>query len=434
MKGTVFEHSEYHKRQEELFDKLPMDSIVILPNNVPSIRSNDTKYPYRANSYLMYLSGWEEPHSTLVLTKISGHTNVALFVKPRNTELEIWEGRIVGVEGAQNGWPIKQAFPNTDFESVMKNTLKEISNLYLFKGINVEMDVLVSDLWEGDILDPSPHVDKMRTIKSTAEIEIMKSAASIASQAHISAMAITKPNIGEWEIQASIENHFTLNRSVNSYNPIVGGGDNATILHYNSNSVRIEDNELVLVDAGCEVSGYASDITRTWPVNGKFTKSQREIYELVLEAQISAIEACQSGSTWDSMHRAASEVISRGLIDLGILKCSKQEALGMNLDGEFRKFFMHGTGHMLGLDVHDVGGGRQGGKPGPVLLPGMIVTVEPGLYFASWREDIDIPKKYSGIGVRIEDDVLITESGPIVLTDGCPKTIDEIESIVGSAL
>ena len=176
MKGTVFEHSEYHKRQEELFDKLPMDSIVILPNNVPSIRSNDTKYPYRANSYLMYLSGWEEPHSTLVLTKISGHTNVALFVKPRNTELEIWEGRIVGVEGAQNGWPIKQAFPNTDFESVMKNTLKEISNLYLFKGINVEMDVLVSDLWEGDILDPSPHVDKMRTIKSTAEIEIMKSA------------------------------------------------------------------------------------------------------------------------------------------------------------------------------------------------------------------------------------------------------------------
>ena len=175
MKGTVFEHSEYHKRQEELFDKLPMDSIVILPNNVPSIRSNDTKYPYRANSYLMYLSGWEEPNSTLVLTNISGHSNVALFVKPRNTESEIWEGRIVGVEGAQNGWPINQVFPNTDFESVMKNTLKEISNLYLFKGINLEMDALVSNLWEGDILDPSPHVDKMRTIKSTAEIEIMKS-------------------------------------------------------------------------------------------------------------------------------------------------------------------------------------------------------------------------------------------------------------------
>lgn len=434
MGGPVFEHSEYQRRQEEFIDKLPMDSIVILPNNVPSIRSNDTKYPYRANSYLMYLSGWEEPDSTLVLRKISGNTDVALFVKPRDTESEIWEGRIVGVEGAQNGWPINQAFAITDFESIMEDNLKEISNLYLFKGINLETDVLVDKLWEGDILDPLPHIDEMRTIKSTAEIELMKSAASIASDAHISAMSITRPNIGEWEIQASIENHFTLNRSVNSYNPIVGGGDNATILHYNSNSVCIKDNDLVLVDAGCEVSGYASDITRTWPVNGKFTNDQREIYELVLEAQISAIQACQSGSAWDCMHRAASEVISRGLIDLGILNCSLEEALGENMDGEFRKFFMHGTGHMLGLDVHDVGGGRQGGKAGPVLLPGMIVTVEPGLYFASWREDIDIPKKYSGIGIRIEDDVLITEDGPLVLTDGCPKTIDEIESIVGSAL
>ena len=223
MGGPVFEHSEYQRRQEEFIDKPPMDSIVILPNNVPSIRSNDTKYPYRANSYLMYLSGWEEPDSTLVLRKISGNTDVALFVKPRDTESEIWEGRIVGVEGAQNGWPINQAFAITDFESIMEDNLKEISNLYLFKGINLETDVLVDKLWEGDILDPLPHIDEMRTIKSTAEIELMKSAASIASDAHISAMSITRPNIGEWEIQASIENHFTLNRSVNSYNPIVGG-------------------------------------------------------------------------------------------------------------------------------------------------------------------------------------------------------------------
>ena len=223
-------------------------------------------------------------------------------------------------------------------------------------------------------------------------------------------------------------------RSTNSYNPIVGGGDNSTVLHYSTNSESIGGGELVLVDAGCEVNGYASDITRTWPVSGKFTQPQRDIYELVLKAELSAIEACQAGSPWINMHKAASEVLARGLIDLGILNCSYEEAIGKNLEGEYRKYFMHGTGHMLGLDVHDVGGGRQGGKPGPELSPGMVVTVEPGLYFASWRDDISVPKKYSGIGVRIEDDVLITEDGPVVLTEMCPKTIDEIESIVGSAL
>ena len=248
------------------------------------------------------------------------------------------------------------------------------------------------------------------------------------------AMSISRPGIGEWEIQASIESHFTMCRSTNSYNPIVGGGDNSTILHYSSNSDNILGTDLVLVDAGCEVNGYASDITRTWPVSGMFSEAQREIYELVLRAELSAIEACQVGSPWENMHRAASEVLARGLIDLGILQCSYEDAIGDNLDGDYRKFFMHGTGHMLGLDVHDVGGGRQGGKKGPILKSGMIVTIEPGLYFASWRDDISVPEKYSGIGVRIEDDVLITEDGPVVLTEMCPKTIDEIESIVGSAL
>ncbi len=434
MADTVFKHSEYYLRQKRFIQQLPVDSLVILPNNVPSVRSNDTKYPYRANSYFLYLTGWEEASSILTISKTSTDANVTLYVKPRNTESEIWEGRIVGVEGAKLGWPVDQAISISEFKTELTTLIKNKNHLYLFEGINLNIDSIVSDQWTGDISDPRPHLDKMRSIKSPAEIEIMKSAAAIASEAHIKAMSVTKPSIGEWEIQATIENHFTSNRAQNSYNPIVGGGDNATILHYSSNSEKIDDSELVLVDAGCEVSGYASDITRTWPVNGKFTQPQREIYELVLKAQISAIQACKPGSAWDSMHRAASEVISRGLIELGILECSLEEALGKNLDGEYRKFFMHGTGHMLGLDVHDVGGGRQGGKPGPILSPGMIVTVEPGLYFASWREDIKIPSRYSGIGVRIEDDVLVTESGPLVLSNGCPKTIDEIESIVGSGL
>tara|TARA_B100000575_G_scaffold72989_2_gene56779 strand:- start:21450 stop:22754 length:1305 start_codon:yes stop_codon:yes gene_type:complete len=434
MADAVFEHSEYYLRQKRFIQQLPVDSLVILPNNVPSVRSNDTKYPYRANSYFLYLTGWGEASSILTISKTSTNVNVTLYVKPRNTESEIWEGRIVGVEDAKLGWPVDQAISISEFESELTTLIKNKKHLYLFEGINLKIDSVVSGQWAGDISDPKPHLDKMRSIKSPAEIEIMKSAVAIASEAHINAMSVTEPLIGEWEIQAKIENHFTCNRAQNSYNPIVGGGDNATILHYSSNSEKIDDSELVLVDAGCEVSGYASDITRTWPVNGKFTQPQREIYELVLKAQISAIQACKPGSAWDSMHRAASEVISRGLIELGILTCSYEEAMGKNLDGEYRKFFMHGTGHMLGLDVHDVGGGRQGGKPGPILSPGMIVTVEPGLYFASWREDIEIPSRYSGIGVRIEDDVLITESGPLVLSDGCPKTIDEIESIVGSGL
>ena len=207
------------------------------------------------------------------------------------------------------------------------------------------------------------------------------------------------------------------------------------ILHYKENDCTIESGDLVLVDAGCEVEGYASDITRTWPVNGQFTDAQREIYELVLSAELAGIEACQPGSPWLSMHRATSMVLAAGLIELGILDCSIEEAIGEENDftGPYRNFFMHGTGHLLGLDVHDVGGGRQGDDdPGPILRPGMVVTVEPGLYFGSWRTDVTIPERYSGIGIRIEDDVLITDSGPVVLTANCPKKIDEIEALVGS--
>ena len=248
-------------------------------------------------------------------------------------------------------------------------------------------------------------------------------------------MKRTFSGIGEWEIQSIIESYFSSNKSCTSYNSIVGGGDNATILHYNSNDIVVNEGNLVLVDAGCEVHGYASDITRTWPVNGKFTIPQKEIYSLVLRAEIAGINACQVGAPWSAMHHAASKVLAQGLIDLGILKCSFEEALGENYDGKFRNFFMHGTGHMLGLDVHDVGGGRQGDKsPERILQSGMVLTVEPGLYFGSWRTDIEIPSRYSGIGIRIEDDVLITDTGPVVLTSECPKEISEIESLIGNGL
>ncbi|MAR25077.1 MAG: Xaa-Pro aminopeptidase [Euryarchaeota archaeon] len=430
----VVSKSEFFQRQDDLISKVLPNSLVIIPNNLASVRSNDTKYPYRANSYVIYLSNWIEQKSVLSISNSDGVRETTLYVKPRETQKEIWEGRIIGPEGVLSNWPVDSSNSILDFENSIKSRLSKYSNLYLIIGIDPDIDNIIQKYWHKEILDPRVHLDEMRSIKSDSEIDLMKIACSISSDAHIKAMAISRPGIGEWEIQASIEGHFTMCRSTNSYNPIVGGGDNSTILHYSTNSETIGGDEMVLVDAGCEVNGYASDITRTWPVSGKFTQPQRDIYELVLKAELAAIDACQAGSPWINMHKASSEVLARGLIDLGILNCSYEEALGKNFDGEYRKFFMHGTGHMLGLDVHDVGGGRQGDKPGPELSPGMVVTVEPGLYFASWRNDISVPKKYSGIGVRIEDDVLITEDGPVVLTDMCPKTIDEIESIVGSAL
>jgi Xaa-Pro aminopeptidase len=243
--------------------------------------------------------------------------------------------------------------------------------------------------------------------------------------------------MGEWEIQSSVEGYFMSAKSTWSFPSIVGGGSNATILHYKSNDCIVDDGDLVLVDAGCEINGYASDITRTWPISGSFTEPQREIYELVLKAEKAGIASCQVGKPWSHMHRVVSEIIAQGLIDLGILDCDLQEALGDedNLDGPFRNFFMHGTGHLLGLDVHDVGGGRQGDPGAPQSLEnGMVLTIEPGLYFADWRTDIYIPERYSGIGIRIEDDVLITNDGPVVLSSSCPKEINEIEKIVGSGI
>ncbi len=425
---------DYNIRQKKFLKDLPDNSLVLIPTNPVSYRSNDTTYPYRASSYMLYLCGWDAPEAIFMAYQESGSWVTSIFVRPRDTKAEIWEGRRVGVEGASSQWPIDEAHSLNDMETIIIEKINSCNNIYSIIGVNESLDEITknSDI---EILDPRLILDDMRVIKSEGEIKLMQNAAIIASQAHIEGMKKSFSGIGEWEIQSIIESYFTSKKSCPSYGSIVGGGDNATILHYHSNDVEVNDGELVLVDAGCEVSGYASDITRTWPVNGKFTKPQKEIYELVLKAEIAGIEACQAGSPWNSMHHAASKVLAKGLVDLGILDCSFEEALGENFDGKYRDFFMHGTGHMLGLDVHDVGGGRQGDKgPERILQPGMVLTVEPGLYFGSWRTDISIPDKYSGIGVRIEDDVLITADGPVVLTSDCPKEISEIEALIGKGL
>ena len=435
MATLPFTFDEYHGRQSRFLEQIPTDSLVLIPTNPVSFRSNDTSFPYRANSYMLYLCGWSDPEAVLM-----AHYNVdswvtTLFVQPRDTKAEIWTGCRVGTEGAASEWPVHEACSIIDLKDIVGTHLSACKQAYLIQGVNSTLDELVSSAVDTDSADPTSILDEMRVRKSEREIQLMLKSADIASAAHVAAIRKGCAGIGEWQIQSVIEAHFTASKSCCSYSSIVGGGDNATILHYNSNDNEISDGELVLVDAGCEVSGYASDITRTWPVNGKFSDQQREIYELVLKAQLAAIEACQAGSVWLSMHRATSSVLAQGMIDLGILDCSLEEAIGddMEFNGPYRNFFMHGTGHFLGLDVHDVGGGRQGDKDeGRILQPGMVVTVEPGLYFGSWRTDVEIPDRYAGIGVRIEDNVLITEEGPMVLTSSCPKTIDEIEALVGS--
>jgi len=435
MGERAFSDSEYLSRQSAFLEQLPEDSLVLMPTNQVAYRSNDTNFPFRANSYMLYLCGWSDPGAVLMAHHDGTEWITTLFVQPRDTKAEIWEGRRVGVEGAVSGWPINQARSLDDLAETVNSQLNSCRSVYCLTGLNSELDELVGGASQLEISDPTPILDDMRVLKSEGEIRIMQESADIASASHIAAMRASFPGIGEWQVQSVIEAQFTANKSRWSYPSIVGGGDNATILHYNSNDNEISDGELVLVDAGCEVSGYASDITRTWPVNGKFSDQQREIYELVLKAQLAGIEACQAGSVWLSMHRATSAVLAQGLIDLGILDCSVEEAIGddMEFNGPYRNFFMHGTGHFLGLDVHDVGGGRQGDKDeGRILQPGMVLTVEPGLYFGRWRTDVEIPDRYAGIGVRIEDNVLITADGPVVLTSSCPKTIDEIEELVGN--
>ncbi|MBT3654345.1 MAG: M24 family metallopeptidase [Euryarchaeota archaeon] len=446
MAKLAFPILEYIERQRNFYSKLPKDTLLIIPANPSAVRSNDVHYPYRANSYQMYLSGWNSQGAVLTAQYIDEKWITSLFVQSRDVTMEIWEGRRIGTERAKSEWPIDESYSLNDLIPKLEEFLKDCKQVHIIQNLSIEVDTLihrvlttksrarnVSGTGPISITDPSSILDEMRVIKSDLEIDLMKQSAELASDAHILAMQASYSGINEFELQAVIEGYFVSNGSQWSYPSIVGGGDNGTILHYSKNNCPIEDGELVLVDAGCEIEGYASDITRTWPVNGKFSEAQKEIYQLVLRAELAAIDACVIGAAWNSSHVVASKIIAQGLIDLGILECDLQEALGDNLDGEYRKFFMHGTSHFLGLDVHDVGITKPDPESaGRSLEAGMVLTIEPGLYFGSWRSDVKFPQKYSKIAVRIEDDILITKKGPVVLTKNCPKTLKEIEKLVGN--
>jgi Xaa-Pro aminopeptidase len=414
------------------------DTVAILPAAREATRSNDTEYRFRQDSDFYYLTGFNEPDAVAVVAP-SREAPYTLFVRPRDREKETWTGRRAGVEGAKELYGADAAFPVEEFDAKLREMLDGAATLYYrLGGGHAELDSkVVAELarmrqlgWRRarpphTVTDPGLLVHEMRLFKTDEEVALMRRAADIASEAHREAMRAARPGMKEYEVEALIEYAFRrAGASGPAYNSIVGGGANATILHYVENSAELRDGDLLLVDAGAEYEGFASDITRTFPVNGRFTRAQRELYQLVLGCERECIEMARPGVTLEEMHDRSVEILTEGMLRLGLLK---GDAAKLIEEGEHKKFYMHRLSHYLGLDVHDVGAYHLDGRPRP-LAPGMVITVEPGLYIPEDSEGV--PDEFRGVGIRIEDDVLITSEGPRVLTDRAPKEVEEIEALM----
>ena len=437
---------EFRERQQRLTAQFRSDDVLILPSPSFAVHSNDVEYRYRTSSDLLYITGWTESESVFVLRQRNGTWVSALFVQPQDTLKEIWEGRRPGVEGALDHYPVDEAYNNDELATNLGEWLQDAKRVFLRGGVHKEVDAVVDEairrrdrarqhFGTGPVAveDPSGMLAELRLRKSSSEIEQMVYASKVASLAHELAMRHSREGVTEYQLQSVIEAFFSYaGASGWSYPSIVGCGENATILHYTTNQDTCGQDEVILIDAGAEYRGYASDITRSWPISGKFSEPQREIYQVVLDAHYAAIEACQVGAPYTAPHEAARRVLAEGLIGLGVIEQSLEEALDLDT-GDLRKWYMHNTSHWIGLDVHDAGVYKPGGVA-RTLEPGMCLTIEPGLYFGAWRPDVDCPERYANIGIRIEDDVLVTNDGPVILTEDCPKTIEEIEEIVGNSM
>ena len=416
---------EFWERRTRVFAQMQPNSALLLFSEIEKRRNNDCTYPFRQDSYFWYLTGFNEPNAALLLLKTEQAEKAIIFLRPRDPLLETWNGRRLGVEGAPQQLNVNKAYSIEEFATVLPKILKNLTALYYVPEIHTWGDKLVTEsaVSFNEILDWRPMLSEMRLIKSPNEIRLMQQAGQITALGHIKAMQTTRPNRFEYEIESDILHEFNRHCArFPSYNSIVAGGNNACILHYTENDCPLNDGDLVLIDAGCEFAMYAGDITRTFPVNGKFSQPQREIYELVLKAQKRAIELLVPGN---SIKQANDEVIrikTQGLVDLGILKGDVDTLIEQQA---YRQFYMHGLGHWLGLDVHDVG--SYGQDKQRILEIGMVITVEPGIYIA---EDADVPEQYKGIGVRIEDNLLMTEYGNKILTAAAPKEIADIENLM----
>ncbi|MES3022579.1 MAG: Xaa-Pro aminopeptidase [Pseudomonadota bacterium] len=437
-------------RRARLCAQMQPGAVAIVPTAPTAARNSDTDYPYRHDSYFYYLTGFTEPDSVLALVAAgpAGPAQAVLFCRPKNLEREIWDGFRHGPDGARAAFGFDAAHPIEELDAEMVRLLTDASAAYYALGHSPMLDTQMRSWLAGvralgrsgvrppaEAHDLLPLLDEMRLFKDEGEQALMLRAAAISAQAHERAMRATRAGMFEYQLEAELLHEFRSNGAqFPAYTPIVASGANACVLHYNANNARLREGELVLIDAGCEFDSYAADITRTYPVNGRFSAPQRQLYELVLAAQEAALAAVQPGRPYSAIHDAAVAVLAQGMLDLGLLdKAHFGSFENVIAERAHQQFYMHGTGHWLGLDVHDTGAYRDGaapGKPSRALAPGMVLTVEPGIYV---RPAQGIPEQFWHTGIRIEDDVLVTPGGPRVLSDGAAKRIDDIEKLMAGA-
>ncbi len=415
---------EFVERRHRVFEQMQDNSALIVFTETEKRRNNDCNYLFRADSYFWYLTGFAEPKAALLLIKQAGKCECSIFLRQKDPLKETWNGRRLGLEQAPTALKMDLAFDIEQLAEIFAKKTENLTACYYAKGVQKWGDSVVEQVFP-EPLDWKPMLSRMRQIKSTAEIALIQQACHISAMAHIRAMKQVRPNRYEMEIEGEIQYEFTrFGSRFPAYNSIVASGENACILHYNENNAVMREGDLLLIDAGAEFAHYAGDITRTIPVNGKFSEPQRELYELVLHAQKEAIKLLVPNSSIKVANDRVVEILTEGLVRLGILK---GDIVTLIEKKAYRRFYMHGLGHWLGLDVHDVG--DYGDDRSAPLEMGMVITVEPGLYIPS---DTDVPEQYKGIGIRIEDNLLMTEYGNKNLTSGCPKEIVDIETIMAS--
>ena len=421
---------EFARRRRQFMRIIGKDAIAILPAAPVRHRNGDIEYAYRQDSHFYYLSGFPEPEAVAVLIPGRPQAEYLLFVREHDALREAWEGERAGTEGAVTRYGADDAFPIADIDEILPGLMEQRSRIFYSMGTHPDFDprILgwVSGLRNLEFAALAHVLDDMRLYKSRAEQSNLRRAAQIGMGAHRRAMRFARPGRMEYEVMAELLHEFRSHNADVSYHPIVGGGANACVMHYRDNDQALRDGDLLLLDAGCEHDYYASDITRTFPVGGRFSSTQRAVYEVVLEAQLAAIDKVRPGNHWNQPHEAAVRTVTQGLVRLGLLKGRVPRLIK---DQAYLPFFNHRTGHWLGIDVHDVGDYKVGGE-WRVLEPGMALTVEPGIYI---RPSPKIPKQFWNIGIRIEDDVLVTDGAAEVLTAALEKTAEAIEQLVQAA-
>ena len=432
-----------HKQNREAFiEKMGRGGVAIFASTPPAKWNHDTEYIYRPDPNFYYLTGFEEPESICVIAPEHPKHQYILFVRPKDKQAEIWNGTRVGVRDARKRYGADKAYPITKFHEKIGEYLQGAERLYYTLGTNEDVDTEIltrftrgvrSRIRSGKgidtLVDPSPVLSELRLIKNETELQRIRQATEITVAGHVAAMKAARPGLYEYQLESLVESTFRMNGAGGTAFPtIVASGGNATILHYTTNDCEIEDGKLVLIDAGAEYGRYCGDVTRTFPANGTFTEAQREVYQIVLDAHYAIIDGIRPGVSIDEPHQKSIALLTEGMLSLGLLKGKIKKLIKKEA---YRQFYMYRIGHMLGLDVHDVNCIHEANGDFKTFQPGMVITIEPGLYVA--EDTKEVPSKYLGIGVRIEDDILVTESGNEVLTSGVPKEIDEIEALISGA-